>query len=154
MNELSDIDLAKQKTVKSFKGGATALAPLLNIHHASVLSNKVNPHNETHHLTVNESVTLQAITQNFSILHACANVLGFVCVPIPTEELQDTSDMELLTVWAEWQAEAGETAQEIRNALKDKKITQAELKKIKKEVFEDIAREMEMLQRLEAVAEE
>lgn len=57
--------------------------------------------------------------------------------------------MALLDAWAEWDAECGETAQAIRNALSNNVITRKELEKIKSEMVEDFQKELELLTRLE-----
>jgi hypothetical protein len=145
------VDQAKYDLVNQHKGGAVALAPLLG-RSAAVLSNKVNPHVDTHHLTLDEAITLQAITQNYELLKATASMLNHVAVELPSDDLANTSDLELLDCWAAWQEDCGQTAALIRKALEDGNISQEELSGIRREMFEDIGRELEFLQRLEALA--
>lgn len=151
---VSAVDQAKYDLVHSYKGGAVALAPLLGENRsAAVLSNKVNPNSTDHHLTLDEAIALQLITQNYGLLKASATMLNHVVIELPTTDLANTSDLELLDCWASWQADCGETATVIREALSDGKIDRQELLDIKREMYEDIARELELLQRLEALAD-
>jgi len=151
-SQYSLIDQAKHQLVNSYKGGAVALASLIGMKSPAVLSNKVNANVDTHHLTLDESVLLQAITRDFRLLKAIAAELGHVAIELPTDDLQNTNDLELLDCWASWQQDCGETASAIRAALSDGNITQSELADIRREMYEDISRELELLQRLEALA--
>jgi len=150
----SPLDQAKHQLVNQYPGGATTLAPLIGIKNPAVLSNKVNPRSESHHLTVDESVSLQAITQNYNLLKTTAATLGHVAIKLPSANLAAASDIELLDCWAKWQEDCGQTAATLRKALESGDIDQTELAEIRREVFEDIAREIELLQRLEAIAGE
>ncbi len=147
---ISNVDQAKHDLVHNYKGGAAALAPMIKCKPNS-LSNKVNPKMPEADLKVNEALALMAITQNADLLKALAAELGYVALPLPPLDLRNTSDMELLTCWSEWQAEYGQTAAAINEALADGDISRQELEKIKKEMHEDIACQMELLRRLEAL---
>lgn len=46
-----------------------------------VLANKLNPHNDTHHLRLDEAVQISVATNDPAILFAFAERLGFVCMP-------------------------------------------------------------------------
>jgi len=149
---MSTINDAKYQLVHNYPGGAVALAPLVD-RTPSVLSNKVNPNVDTHHLTVDEAVTLQAITHNFDLLKAVATILNHVVIELPSVNLAESSDIEILDTWAKWKEDIGQTATAIRHALEDGNITKDELASIKMEIFEDFAREMELFARLEAMAD-
>lgn len=148
----SDIEQAKYELVNNHKGGAVALAPLIG-RTPAVLSNKVNPHVDSHHLSHDEAILLQAITHNYDLLKASATMLNHAVIELPSSNLSDTSDLELLDCWAAWQADCGETATAIREAIADGQITVKELAQIKREMYEDIARELELLTRLEALSD-
>lgn len=74
---LDPVDAAFQIS-QAHPGGVATLALRMGIN-AGTLQNKLNPNNTTHHLTLKESVTLQVVANNASILHAMAAQLGYVC---------------------------------------------------------------------------
>jgi hypothetical protein len=150
-DEISDVDQAKYEVVHDFPGGAARLAPLVAMR-PGTLSNKVNPFQESHHLTVDEAIALQHATQDYRIFYAEARALGHVTVPVG--DYAATSDVELLNAYAAFHREVGETAKEIQRALADRRITTAELTAIRREMFEDWQRELELLNRLEALCED
>lgn len=145
------LDSAKHSVVHDFKGGAVALAPLVNMN-SMVLSNKCNPNQDTHHLTVDEAVAIQNATKDFRILRAEAATLNHVCVPVG--DFEDVSDVELLTLYAAYHAELGETAGAIMEALADGDICRAEVDLVREEMFEDFQRGLEFLSRMEALCED
>jgi len=59
-------------------GGVAALAARMGVN-AGTLQNKLNTNNETHHLTLKESVLLQQAAGNPAILRAMAQQLGYTC---------------------------------------------------------------------------
>lgn len=150
LQQYTPLEQAKYKLVNDYPGGAVALAPLVRMNRGT-LSNKVNPDVETHHLTVDEAVSIQAFCKQYHVLYAEAAALGHVCIPLPQADA-DLSDAALLDIWAEQQAEDGETAAAIRAALKDGDITKAEYQEIHKEVFEDFQAKLALLQRLGQLA--
>ena len=146
----SDIDQAKYDLVHQHPGGAVALAPLLRMN-PGTLSNKVNPLMETHHLTVDEAVQIQLVRRDFRLFHAEARAFNHIAVPAP--DLGNVADMELLSAWADWHADIGETTALIREVLSGGRIDRRQLAEIKREMFEDFQRELELLQRLEALVD-
>ena len=60
------------------QGGIKALAVRMGIN-AGTLQHKLNTNNDTHHLTLRESVRLQVVTGNAAVLHAMASELGYEC---------------------------------------------------------------------------
>ena len=145
------LDAAKYSVVHDFKGGAVALAPLVNMN-SLTLSNKVNPNQETHHLTVDEAVAIQNTAKDYRILNAEAALLGHVCIPL--RDFAGVSDLELLNAYAAWHADVGETAFAINRALEDGKVTRAALNEVKREIHEDVQRAFEFYARLEALCDE
>lgn len=143
----------QDRSARGAKGsrGAEGLAPRVNMN-AGTLSNKANPGMEGHQLTLKESIPIQLTTNDYRIVQAYCHALGGVFMPI--ENLDGTSDMELLNTWAKLVQEEGETAAAIREALQDSKITRDELQIIRRETFEDITVKLELLNRLEAIADE
>lgn len=146
-----DLDQAKHDVVHQFPGGARRLAQLAGKSYG-VLCNKVNPLVETHHLTVDEAVSIQFIAGDCRIHEAEGVLLGRVSLPVGT--FPDCSDVELLDSWAGWQAELGETAGEIRRALGRREISRAQVRKVRREMYEDFRAALALLQRLEALADD
>lgn len=72
---------AAYHTVHGYEGGAPSLAPRVGMN-ANTLQNKVNPNNETHHLTLVESRNVMAMTKDFRMLHALGRDLGHVCIAV------------------------------------------------------------------------
>ena len=69
---------AVYRTVHEYPGGATALAARMGMS-SNMLSNKVNPNNDTHHLRLDEANTLMSFTNDYRILHAQAETHSKVC---------------------------------------------------------------------------
>ena len=144
----NDLDWAIYHTVHDFKGGARALAAHVAVR-AGTLNNKADPACDNHNLTYQEGIAIQLASQDFSIISTEAAILGGTFVHLGS--LAFVSDMALLDAWARWHEETGQTAAEVRKALDDGKITRDEFRRIRKEVREDIQREMEFLRRLESL---
>lgn len=142
-----------ETTIKAYKtkGGAKAIAEKIGARPGTFI-NKCNPAMPGHVLNVNELVAIMRITGNYTILHELAAMFGYICEP--HEKLSGVTDMELLNAWADWDAERGETVQAIRNALTDQRIRRKELDRIRTEMFEDIQKAFELLQRLESLCED
>ena len=147
----SELDQAIYGLVHEHPGGARALAPLLRLQ-PGTLSNKANPSLETHHLSVHEAVAAQAIRHDTRVIEAEARALGGVYVRLPTA-LRDVSDVALLEAWEDWLSAAGDTGQAIRAALADGRVSGLELRRIRTTMHAGIARELELLARLEALAD-
>lgn len=144
---VSNLDAAKYAVVHDYPGGAVALAPLAGMN-PGTLGNKVNPTIDTHHLTLSESVTLQALTKDYRILHAEAAMLGHVCIPLP--KAGNASDIELLNAYAAWTSDIGETAAAISEALEGE-IDDKALAKIHREMHEDFGKALELFARFKQI---
>lgn len=70
-----DVVNAAYLTAQAHPGGVATLARDMGVK-SGTLQHKLNPNNATHQLTLPEAVRLQAVTGNFSILHAMAHQLG------------------------------------------------------------------------------
>lgn len=62
---------AAHKTVHAYPGGSESLAPRIGMSPA-VLRNKVNPNNNTHHLTLAEADEIMSVTEDLRMLQALA----------------------------------------------------------------------------------
>jgi len=144
----SPLEEAQYRVVHEFPGGAVKLAPLCGMR-PGTLSNKVNPEYDGTALFVSEAVAIQHTAQRFDILYAEANLLNHTCIPLG--DFSRVSDVELLTAYARYHAEVGQTAVAIGESLEDGRITRTEFERIRAEGFEDIQRFFEFLARLESL---
>ncbi len=130
---VSNVMDAAYLTVQNYPGGAASLAPRMGMNQ-NTLSHKVNLNVDTHHLNLRESVVLQAVSGDFSILHSMAAELGHVALPVPPIKY---GDMRLHL--AKVGAEVGDVFREVEKALKDDKVTKNERLRIHRQVAEAIA---------------
>lgn len=130
--------------------GAPALAPLLGMN-PGTLANKCNPMQE-HHLTLAESVQLQAASHDYRILRAYAGVLGHAVYQLPDSTA--VGDLELLSRYSEYHARVGAQAAEIRRALADHRITQGEVDRIKTAFQDVISTGLALLARFDALVDD
>lgn len=145
------INQAKYALVHDAKGGAPALAPLLNIRSDS-LSHKVNPNTNTHHLMVDESIALQFFTGDHRLLKAEALSLGYTVLPI--DDLNGVSDMELLNAYTHLNKEFGDLATTLHTSLSDGRITKSEIERFKKKSADVITALARLRQRFESLCDE
>jgi hypothetical protein len=145
------IDKAIYGLIHDHKGGATHLAPLVNMN-PGTLANKANPAMENHHLTVKEAVAIQNTLQDFRVLAAEAAVLNHAIVPLGNYE--GVSDTELLTSYANYHSEIGQTSTVIAEVLNDHRITRREFDSVRKEFFEAVSTGLEFLNRMEALIDD
>jgi hypothetical protein len=146
----SPLDMAKYAVVHDYPGGAVKLAPRVGMH-PGTLSNKVNPQVETHHLSVDEAVAIQATSGDCRILEAEEAVLGRVVVALG--DFAKTSDVELLELYARLHAELGDMAREIQAALADRRITPREWRRIDAEMQQVVQALFELRARLQGLAD-
>ena len=143
----TDAQIARYNLVHKFKKGnkkgAEALAPLVNMN-TGTLNNKVNYNLDSHHLTADENVAIQAATGNFEPIKADAIALGGVFTKLP-EHIEDFNDDELLKAYLAMVKDIGETADMFNKAMEDGKIDAQELADIRRECFEDITRIMTLM---------
>jgi len=127
-----------------YPGGMTALAArmgqvrdgVLRPMDPAILRSKLNPNSETNHLHVREAVLMQAVAGRADILHAMADALGYVAIPIPDagEDAPDVAHAISRTC-----AEFGDYLRRVDEVFKDRKVTPNELKSLEKELTEMIA---------------
>lgn len=114
---------AAYHTVHDYAGGSESLGPRVGIS-AAVLRNKVNPNNETHHLTYDEAQRIAELTGDFRMLRAWAHQAGFLLIKAPQGA---ESDMSVLEGVVEVGVAHGRYMQTIHNALADGKVDQTEI---------------------------
>lgn len=118
---------AAYSTVHDYKGGSESLGPLVGISPA-VLRNKVNPNNDTHHLTFAEARKIADMTGDFRMLQAWAHEAGFLLVKAP--EGANECDMSVLESVMETGVAHGRFMQSIHAALSDGKVDDKEVEAI------------------------
>jgi len=149
---ISDIDQAKHDIVHAGKFTPKELAELTSISYGT-LCNKVHVKSPNHFLMVDESLKIQKIQDVRYLIEAECRELGGVYIQVP-DEIHNTSDVDLIAAWAAWHKDTAETCTAISEALKSKSITKDHLKKIRKEMFEDFQRELELFHRMEVLCDE
>lgn len=140
---------AAYATAHDYPGGTQSLGPRLGISPA-VLRGKVNPNDPSHKLTLVEAMRMMHITGDHRILHAMADECGHVCIMLPTTP---NSDMALLDSFMGVMKELGEFAEEFRKDWNDGTISHEELDRLKKEFYEMQQAGLELMSRIEALAE-
>lgn len=148
----SQLDEARYRIVHEYPGGAVRLAPLVGMR-PGTLSNKVNPEVETHHLSVDEAVAIQHAARRADILLAEAALLGYACTPVDKQP-GGGSDVDLLLQYAVINSELGDVAQAMIDALADGRFERHEFETVRREIYEAINAQVELMHRLEAVIDE
>lgn len=115
---------AAHKTVKDYPGGSEALAVRIGMS-AAVLRNKVNPNNNTHHLTLAEASEIMGVTGDDRILHALAAEHGYTL-----QKMEADGMASVMGAMLENAAKQGAFAQALQDALADKLISENEMKAI------------------------
>lgn len=124
-------DAAYQTAHDPKHGGTDALAVRMGTT-GIMLRNKVNPHNTTHHLRLDEASRLMAVTNNHSILEALAHEHGYVCIKLP--EAADPADLCLIEQTLKLGLTKGELNAETLKSLADGRICEGDVKRVKKRV--------------------
>jgi hypothetical protein len=132
MNSVQD---AAYLTAHEYPGNVPALAVRMEVN-PTVLSHKLNPNNITHHLSINELMTIMVMTNDHRALHAMCMQLGYMALPLPTNTTNETAT-EAIT---ETVKEFSDFLQAVTKALADNKVTKIELRTVRKELSELIAK--------------
>lgn len=136
---MCSLEEAIHKTAKEFSEGTKGLAIRIGVRPGN-LQNKVDPGMPDHVLNVNEALSMMLVANDFRILEVLAHETGHGVVPLPKTEFP--GDLDMLTAWAEWSTEIGETAAALKEALAGGSITRAKADKIKRELIEDFQKGM------------
>jgi hypothetical protein len=140
---------AFHQTVHAAPGGCESLAPRMGMS-AQVLRNKACPTNTTNKPTLDDADRLMGITGDYSVLHALAQNHGFVCTRI---DEQPASDMAVLEATTDIWSKLGDLGTEVHKALADGRIEQHELKSIETATFAAFRPMMQLLARVNGMAE-
>jgi hypothetical protein len=136
----------------AYPGGILALAPRMGVS-PNVLNKKVDPRVDTHHTTEAQLHTILdfADPEKSYLQGMCANNGG---VFVSTEHLDGVSDMALLETYTALMAKQGEFSQHFNEALRDQKVTKAEVAQIKQDMHAIVAAAATLIARFESLADE
>lgn len=129
---MDQLDHAIYATAHKTKDTCKKLATQMGMSH-QVLLNKVNFNNETHHLTLRESIALQLHTGDKQILHASASELGSI-----VQEEQGPPGISLTEATLNIGVEFGELMSSIRESIADGRVTEQERALVRKEMLDVI----------------
>lgn len=127
MNSVHD---AAYLTAHNQPGGIPALAARLNVN-ATVLSHKLNPNNNTHHLSVADLMNIMTLTNDHSAMHAMCLELGYLAIPMQSCSIETTTQAVTGTV-----KEFAQFLQTVTKALADNKVTKNELRRVRKDLLD------------------
>lgn len=133
---VTKLALSAYNTIHSYLGGVKSLAHDLDMN-PTTLDNKVNPHNSTHHLRLDEAVAIMALTENHSLIYVMCDQLGFK-PPLPKGDCGSVSDTALLELHASVHKEMGDVSACLLDALEDGQFSALEINAISKEINEVI----------------
>jgi hypothetical protein len=135
-----------------YPGGIPALAARMGVS-PNVLNKKVDPDLDTHHTTHDNLLTILdfADSEKQYVQALCANNGG---VFVPTDHLDGISDMALLETYTELMAKQGEFSKDFNTALRDGKVTKAEVMVIKQRLHEITAAASVLVSRFESLVDE
>lgn len=137
------------KTVHDTPGGCEALAVRMG-YSAGLLRNKANPNSTSNVLTVDDASRVMEITGNYEFLDALCRQHGRVCTKIETQPASDMAVLESVTdIWGS----LGQVGTLVHTALADGRIDANEVQHIEKAIFVSIRPMMELLARLNGMAE-
>lgn len=145
---MSPLD-AFHSTVHDFPGGCESLAPRMGMS-AQVLRNKANPNSTTNKPTLDDADRLMGIAGDHRIMHALAQNHGYVCTKIDEQPASDMAVLESVTdIWQH----LGALGSEVHKAMADGRIEQHEVKAIEAAAFTMFRPVMQLLARVNGMAE-
>jgi hypothetical protein len=130
---MSSVLDAAYLSAQDYPGGAKALATRME-QKPAVLSHKLNPNDTANHLTVSDLMKIMVLTGDHRALHAAAQELGYMLIPLPSVDEETATDAITDTV-----KEFSDFLQVVTKSLVDKKITKTELRQVRKELAELVA---------------
>lgn len=140
---------AFHQTVHAAPGGCAALAVRLGMS-PTILRNKANPNSAVNVVTIDDITRVMELTENYEVLHAMARQHGFVCTKIDAQPASDMAVLESVTdIWQK----LGQMGTQVHTALADGQVDRNEVQHIEKAIFVLIRPMMELLARLNGMAE-
>lgn len=123
------IDAAHRTVHNPKHGGSSAIAARMGMS-SNVLNSKVNPQTDTHHLRLDEALTIMEFTGDHSIIQAMAHRLDGVYCEVNSEPSKDDLIMTALSA----SACQGDVMAEMHKALEDGRISCNELKNLEQKI--------------------
>ncbi|MGA0571696.1 phage regulatory CII family protein [Variovorax sp. VNK109] len=130
---------AAYHTGHDFPGGVPALAQRMAMS-PNTLQHKLDPRNTTHKLSLREAQEMQAITQDFRVLHAMAASNGFIALSLG-HTASGTTISEVLAMVKEF----GDVLTAVNAALEDGKVSLNEMRECERQSAELFAAVNSML---------
>lgn len=147
---MTPLDIAIHRTFHSWPGGLRAAAAALGIKAASaeqIMRNKAAHTVTTNMLGLHEARDAMLMSGDLQILYALADELGVV-VHAPASKAESVI-VELITA----DAEHGDVARVMADALRDGRITPREAEDVAREIREEIAAKQRLLLAVQAAAQ-
>lgn len=146
-----DVFEAAYRVAHDFRpDGAVGLARRLGKNPGTLL-NKLNPHQETHHLTLGEAVAMSIAAGDVRIAQAMAWEMGGVFVMLPPAA--GASDLELLTLMLQRDVSGGRFAQTVEQCLEDGRISARDWQAIRDAGVTYVSAFMALMQRFEGMSD-
>lgn len=146
-----DVFEAAYRVAHDFRpDGAVGLARKLGKNPGTFL-NKLNPHQETHHLTLGEAVAMSVAAGDVRIAQAMAWEMGGVFVMLPPAA--GASDLELLTLMLHRDEAGGCFAQTVERCLEDGRVSASDWKAIRTAGLGYVTAFMALMQRFEGMSD-
>lgn len=136
---------AAYHTVHDYPGGSESLGPRVGISPA-VLRNKVNPNNDTHHLTYSEAQKIAAVTGDVRMVQSWAHAEGYLLVKAPASVGE--CDMNMLEKVAAFMFVSGMFGKEIHDSLADGGVDPSEIDRVEAAARNVMTEAAEVVQRM------
>lgn len=130
-----NIQDAAHRIGHEYPGGVPALAHRMG-KNPTVLNSKLNPNNDTHHLTLAEADLMQHLSGRTDVLEAMADGLGYVVMHKPGT----VEGCDIPSATRRAMVEFGDWMREVDAALADGSITTNEVRSIERELVQMITR--------------
>ena len=156
VHDIDSLDQAAYETVHDFvdsntgKKGAIGVAAITGMR-PSTVQNKASRTDFLANFNIKEMRTVMLATNDFRMLKAMNQDCGFLAVPFPSIEFP--ADSDLVNAHIDVITELGEATGEMKSALNDKKLTQVELRKVRKEFHDVVEKVYGLLAVLDDMAE-
>ncbi len=143
-----DVFEASYRVAHDFRpDGAVGLARRLGKNPGTLL----NPHQETHHLTLGEAVAMSIASGDARIAQAFAWEMGGVFVKLPPKA--GASDLELLTLMLQRDEAGGRFAATVEQCLEDGRISARDWQAIRDAGVGYVSAFMALMQRFEGMSD-
>jgi hypothetical protein len=133
--------------IKAFPGGWDAMSAALGFTRMA-LENRIYER-RGQSMSADTALMMQKLSETSFYAEAVALESDGIFIPIP--EFDGVSDVALLDAYTEMVTDEGKFATDFREALKDGKVSQDEFERLRKDLRQQQAHEMELLARIESL---